>query len=123
MAKVANNMKNVLLWLPRLLVIAYILFLSIFAFDAFSADSTVLENILGLIMHLVPSFILMLVLFVAWKNEKLGAVLFAILGVIFTIFFNSYRELVTFAIISLPLFAISSALLLSHYFRNKEVSD
>ena len=123
MAKVANNMKNVLLWLPRLLVIAYILFLSIFAFDAFSADSTVLENILGLIMHLVPSFILMLVLFVAWKNEKLGAVLFAILVVIFTIFVNSYRELVTFAIISLPLFAISSALLLSHYFRNKEVSD
>lgn len=116
-------MKNVLLWLPRVLAIAYIIFLGIFAFDAFSADSTVLENILGLIMHLVPSFILMLVLFVAWKNEKLGAVLFAILAVIFTIFFNSYRELVTFAIISLPLFAISSALLLSHYFRNKEVSD
>ncbi|MBR9693359.1 hypothetical protein GOV07_05560 [Candidatus Woesearchaeota archaeon] len=92
------------LWLPRGIVILYICFLSLFALDVFSEGYGFLELLVALFMHLLPSLVLVGVLILAWKRPKWGGITFLVLGLIFTVFFNTYEDLINFLIISLPLF-------------------
>ena len=98
--------KSILYWIPRVLAVAYALFISIFALDAFSEGIPVAEAILGFLIHLTPTAILVVALAYAWKHPRNGGIAFIILGVIFTLYFNTYRNPVTLALISLPLFVI-----------------
>lgn len=65
-----------LYWIPRALGIAAIAFLSLFALDAFDGDAPFLEKMLGFGIHLIPSFILLLLLWLAWKKELIGGIIF-----------------------------------------------
>ena len=58
-------MKKTLNWIARILAIALIAFFSLFALDVFGQPGW----FLGLIMHLIPSFILIIITVIAWKNE------------------------------------------------------
>lgn len=75
----------------KLLAIGLILFLSLFALD------TPLG--IGLLIHLVPSLILIIILVLAWKKPIFGS-LYILVGLAFTIFFNTYRQPITFLTIS-----------------------
>ncbi|MFC1622520.1 hypothetical protein ACFL1Y_00800 [Patescibacteria group bacterium] len=103
-----------LFWLPRILTILFIAFISLFALDVFWEDWPWYEKIIGFLMHLIPSFVLIGLLILSWKKEKLGGWLFILLGLIFTVFFKTYIEWQIFALISGPpllvgiLFLISS---------------
>jgi len=99
------NMK-LKLWIPRILSIIYILFISLFALDA--------EFGLGLLMHLLPTFVLIGALVLAWKRPFAGGLVFIILAVIFTIYFNTY-ESVAFFFISLPLLIIGGLFTYERY--------
>ncbi|MDD4178928.1 MAG: hypothetical protein PHH14_02640 [Candidatus Margulisbacteria bacterium] len=98
--------------LTRLLAILYISFISLFALDAWGSA-------LGFIMHLIPSFILIACLVVAWKRAVLGGTLFVAIGLIFTFWFNAYRQPVLFLMISLPLFLIGGLFIVSGSGREK----
>ncbi len=100
-----------LLWTPRILVIIYILFLSMFAFDVFGEGYGFPEVLIGLFMHLIPSLVLIALLVVAWKWPRWGGIAFLVLGVIFTIFFKTYQDLVVFLLISLPVFVVGGLFL------------
>lgn len=67
--------RNIFYWLPRILSIGFVLFLSLFALDVFS-EYTGWSVILPLLIHLIPSFILIGALIVAWRHEWVGAALF-----------------------------------------------
>jgi len=71
-----DNMKKLLYWTPRILCILFAMFLSLFSFDVFNEGHGFLETILALFMHLIPVYIVLLVLAVAWRWEWVGAVLF-----------------------------------------------
>ena len=77
---------RVLCWIPRILVILAILFLSLFALDSFSPQLTFWQNITSFLIHLIPSFILTGILIFAWKHEKTGGIIFTIFGLAFSIF-------------------------------------
>ena len=62
-------------WLPRLLSIGFVLFLSVFALDVFSEYSG-MQVILPLLIHLIPSFVLLGAVLLAWKFDLVGAVMF-----------------------------------------------
>lgn len=72
-------------WTPRALAIFFAFFISIFALDAFTQERSLAENLIAYAMHLVPSAIIVAVLYVAWKWELPGAVLFAALGLVYWI--------------------------------------
>ncbi|KQC15025.1 MAG: hypothetical protein APR63_04480 [Desulfuromonas sp. SDB] len=93
-------------WIPRILAILYICFISLFALDAFSGEESFLEQIAGFIIHLIPSLVLILVLLIAWKKERMGGLLFILLSLAFTLFFNTYRNWVAFLFISVPVLAV-----------------
>ncbi len=69
-----SSMKSII-WVPRILSIGYVLFISLFALDVFSEYSGT-EVFLPLFMHLLPSLMLLLVTVIAWKYELVGAVIF-----------------------------------------------
>lgn len=80
-------------WTPRVICILTILFISIFALDAFDAEKTIVQNIVDFLIHLIPSFVLALFLIIAWKREFIGGLLFILVGFIFSpfIFTHNYN--------------------------------
>lgn len=78
-----------LYWSPRGLAILYILFLAIFALDVFIPNQTLSYYLVAFFMHLIPNFILLILLLISWKNEKLGSLLFLLSYVILLIWSRS----------------------------------
>jgi len=112
--KQVNSMKNsILYWFPRILSILYILFISLFALDAFYGANSIGYEILAFLKHLIPAILLTLLLAVAWKREFIGGFLFLVTGVIFTIGYATFRTAPVFFCISCPLFLIGIAFLMN----------
>ncbi|RLD73898.1 MAG: hypothetical protein DRJ07_20240, partial [Bacteroidetes bacterium] len=80
------NKTKILFWLPRFLCIIAILFISLFALDAFEPDLTFWQQIGAFLIHLIPSFILIALLLIVWKWEYIGGIIFTILGLGFSPF-------------------------------------
>ena len=72
-----------LFWTPRIISIIFILFLSLFSLDIFGNNYTFWQTILGLFMHNIPSLILLVILIISWKHELVGAIAFAIGGLVY----------------------------------------
>ena len=77
-------MKKAFYWSPRILCILAILFISLFALDAFGDGKTIGEQLLDFLIHLIPSFVLLAFLLVAWKWELIGGIIFMLIGIGFT---------------------------------------
>jgi uncharacterized membrane protein (GlpM family) len=95
-------MKNIIYWLPRFLAIVLIGFFGVFALDVVGES----QWLLAMIMHLIPSFVLIALTIVAWKREFIGGILFLAAGVIAAIFYHSF-------IIAAPIFVIGALFLVS----------
>lgn len=80
-----TNTKRLLYWLPRVMSILFALFISIFALDVFSEGYSVGETIVALFMHLIPTFIVVIALLIAWRWERIGAALFIALAIFFLV--------------------------------------
>lgn len=59
-------------WTPRILSILFLLFLAMFSLDEFGNGYTFLQLILGLFMHNIPVFLLLITLLIAWRQEWVG---------------------------------------------------
>jgi hypothetical protein len=75
--------KRALFWTPRALSIAFIAFLSIFALDVFDGHLGLWRTVLALTMHLIPSFVLIAALVLAWRWEWIGAALYTGAGLLY----------------------------------------
>jgi hypothetical protein len=69
-------LRKVLFWLPRLLGIVFVLFISIFALDIFDSGLGFWGTILGLFIHLIPSIVLGIAVAFAWRREWVGTAAF-----------------------------------------------
>jgi len=72
---------SLLHWLPRAICILAILFISLFAFDAFSPEYTFWQQVGRFFVHLTPSIILTIILAIAWKRELIGGVIFGLVSI------------------------------------------
>lgn len=104
-------MKKFFYWLPRVLGVIYILFLTLFSFDVFDAGFN-WQAIIGFFIHSIPSLILFGLLVIAWKRPKLGGLGFLIFGLLFMIWFLSLSSDLTIEtfgtllMLSAPIFLI-----------------
>lgn len=91
--KIMKISPRIIYLLPRILCIIAILFISLFALDAFNPELTVWQQIRDFLMHLIPSFILTLFLLIAWKWELVGGIIFLAIGLFFTpiIFMHNFQ--------------------------------
>lgn len=75
--------RRALFWTPRALSIVFIAFLSLFALDVFDEHLGLWRTVLALTMHLIPSFVLIAALVLAWRWEWIGAALYAAAGLLY----------------------------------------
>lgn len=61
-----------LLWAPRILGLLFAAFLSLFALDVFGSGFSPLETMVALAMHLLPVWILLFTLVIAWRWPWIG---------------------------------------------------
>ena len=76
-----HGWQRLLHWMPRVLGILFVAFLSLFALDIFGMGLDFWGTVVGLTMHLIPSFVLIAILICAWRWPWVGAIAFAGFGV------------------------------------------
>ena len=122
---------SVLHWTPRILCILAILFVSLFAMDSFGSDATFWQQLGAFLLHLVPSFILVILLIIAWKWELIGGIIFTLAGLGFSpvIFQHNYKmngsvwnSLETVIFITIPFFIVGILFIVSHYRKKNQSS-
>lgn len=96
----------ILFWLPRILGILFALFISIFALDVFTAETSLLKIFIAFSMHMIPALIIILTLYISWKREWAGALLFTLLGIVYIVMARGKFPLIVYLIIAGPLFLI-----------------
>ena len=96
-----TTFKKTLFWTPRIAGILFVLFISLFAFDVFEEGLGFGGTLLALFMHLLPSILLATAIYIAWKREWVGAVLFIGWATWYVVFFRE-RDFpwITYAIIA-----------------------
>jgi hypothetical protein len=92
-------------WAPRALAVAYALFLSLFALDVWGMGDGFWNELAAFLMHLMPVYIVVLALIIAWKWPRAGGLLFIGLAVVFTWFFG-WWEIGLLLALALPLVII-----------------
>jgi hypothetical protein len=102
------RLDRVIHWAPRLAAIGIIFFVSLFSLDVFEIEATLLEQLVGFVMHSLPSITLILVLVVAWRRPVVGFIAFLIAGLFFLRFVISGPDLAHFLLFSGPLLLVSA---------------
>ncbi len=119
---------KILHWTPRIICILAILFISLFALDSFSPDLTIWQQIGAFLIHLIPSFMLLALLIVAWKWEFIGGIIFTLIGLGFSpiIFMHNYKmnhsvwmSINVIMIITIPFVIVGILFIVSHYKKKK----
>lgn len=118
-------------WLPRIVCILAILFVSMFALDAFAPGLTLWQQLGAFFMHLIPSFVLLAILIVAWKWELIGGIIFMVIGIGFSPFIyllNHNRNgmtvgnsLMVVLLINIPFVLVGILFIASHFLKKKNL--
>jgi hypothetical protein len=121
---------KILHWTPRIICILAILFISMFAADSFAPELTFWQQMGGFMMHLIPSFILIALLIVAWKWEYIGGIIFIViaLGLSPFVFMLNYNRnhsvgmsLGIILAITFPFVLVGILFIISHFMKKKNL--
>lgn len=99
-------LKRAIIWTPRILALAFVIFISLFALDVFGQGYGFWGTLLALLIHLVPTYLVVIALALAWRWEWVGAVLFAGLGLLYLLVFRNEMDGILFLLIPGPLFLV-----------------
>ncbi|MFH1590237.1 MAG: hypothetical protein ABIB43_06740 [archaeon] len=111
-------------WTPRILSITFICFLTMFSFDVFDMGLSFWQSIGALLIHNIPSFILLAVLLISWKHEIVGGIAFILAGLLYIIMLLMKPQLEWYMlswsiIIAGPAFLIGILFLINWYKKKK----
>lgn len=86
----ANRLRDLIFWTPRVLGILFAVCVSLFALDVFSAGYGRGETAAAFLIHMVPTGLIRAALPLARRWERLGTVLFAGLGLAYAVFVRGH---------------------------------
>jgi cytochrome b561 len=103
-----------------------------FALDSFGPGRTIWQQIAAFLIHLVPSYILIAILVIAWKWEFVGGIVFAVIGLglspwLFMFNYNRNHSvgmsLGIIASITIPFVIIGILFMVSHKMRKRNIQS
>lgn len=112
-----------------MLCILAILFISMFALDSFAPHLTIWQQIGRFLIHLIPTYILVALLIIAWKWELIGGILFILLGIGFSPavyninFHRTHAVMMSLGIVlmvTFPFILVGGLFMLSHFLKQKQ---
>jgi len=113
--------QQLLYWSPRALCIVFALFISLFALDVFSEGRGFWNTLLALLMHLIPTYLILVVLAVSWRREFIAGILFPLLGVLYIAWAwnKPFAVWSTLLLMAGPLVLTGALFLLNWYYRSE----
>lgn len=104
----------------KIILLIVAIFWFVFALLSGSADyGGGLRGILMNSPNAIPWAILLGVTYLAWKKELIGGIIIVVLGIATMFAFNTFREMITFLLISFTLILLGAALIVSWYLKKK----
>jgi len=117
-----KSLHRSLFWAPRVLALLFALFISLFALDVFGEGYGPWETILALLIHLLPTAMVLLALAIAWYWEGVGGILFIALGALYVALSWGQFDWMAYLLISGPLLLIGALFLAGRYRRARSDS-
>jgi hypothetical protein len=113
--------QQLLYWSPRALCVVFALFIGLFALDVFQEGSGFWRTTIALLVHLIPTFLLLFVLAVSWRREWIAGILFPLLGVLHVVWSwnKPFGGLSTFSLIAGPLVLTGALFLVNWHYRGR----
>ena len=111
--------QKILTWTPRVLSLAFVLFLSLFALDVFDQYAG-WSTVLPLSMHLLPALGFLIVTAIAWKYEWIGALVFLGFAVLYVWDVGMARPWSWYAAVAAPSALVGILYLISWSQRRKQ---
>lgn len=111
--------EKILHWAPRVLGILFAAFISIFALDVFGEGYGFWETVWALLMHLVPTFLIVGAVLAGWRWEWPGGVLFIGLAIFYIVMSRGRMDWITYLLIPGPAFLTGILFLLNWYRKRK----
>jgi hypothetical protein len=109
LGRVGPRLTKIIHWAPRVAAILITFFMSLFSLDVLGMGASPLEILGALLMHNIPSIVMIVLLVFAWKRPVVGFVVFLIAAVAFTIFFvRDFYALPNFLFFVFPILLIAS---------------
>jgi hypothetical protein len=115
-------------WIPRILCVMAVTFISMFALDSFAPGFSIWQQLVAFAIHLIPSFILLAFLLVAWKWEFIGGIIFIMIGLGFSPFIYTHNyamnhsmwmSLGIVSMITFPFVIVGILFIVSHSLKKK----
>lgn len=86
-------------WSPRVLSMIFIVFIMLFSLDIFEPGVPWYDIIVGLFIHNIPAFILIIILWLSLNKPLIGAITYFLLGVLYIIWVIVVTDLEMFGAI------------------------
>jgi hypothetical protein len=94
-------------------------FISTFALDVFGGGHGFWKTILALLMHLIPTGIILVMLAISWRREWVGGIVFTALGVLYLVWSWGRFPLSVYLVIAGPLFLVGVLFLFNWFYRRE----
>jgi hypothetical protein len=78
----SSALASTIRWMARVLGVLAIAFISLFSLDVFSEGVGLGQKIVAFLLHMIPSFVLIIFLIIAWKHELVGGILITLIGLV-----------------------------------------
>jgi hypothetical protein len=111
-----KNGEKILYWLPRCLGILLAVFISLFALDVFGTGAGFWQTALALLIHLLPTALILAAVLLGWRREWLGGLLFIGLGAWYIIMTRGREHITAYLLLTGPAL-LTGALFLVNWFR------
>jgi len=111
-----------LVWAPRALCFTFAAFISLFALDAIDSSHSFRTNAMDLVVHLIPTWVLLAFLAVGWRWPRAGGVLLIAAGLYYALQSGPAHHLSWILVVAAPawlcgaLFLISARVLHKRHF-------
>lgn len=104
-------------WTPRILGIFYAGFISLFALDVFGQGTSFFETLVALLIHLIPTYLIVAAVVVGWRWPVWGGIAFIACGVAFNVVFRN--QWAVSLLLTGPLFLIGVLFLLDGWLEQR----
>jgi len=111
------------IWVPRIIIICFALFVGMFSLDVFEMRADIWHKLLGFFIHNIPSLLIILTLLITWKKPLWGGIFYLALTIILTLFWQTYRSWETFLFFTLPPFLVGILFLAAYFCKPKPETE
>jgi hypothetical protein len=106
--QISPRREKIIHWAPRIATILIIFFISLFSLDVFEMEATPLELLGGLLIHNIPSILMLVLLIFAWERPAIGFAAFFVFALLFAlVFVREGNALPSLLLIVLPILLIA----------------